>query len=57
MGPLLTARSPENDQTRTLQKFGVKVAVALIAAAVNQPKAVLTTKQPEALREQIYQDY
>jgi hypothetical protein len=57
MGPLLAARSPENDQTRILQKFGVNVAVALVAAAVNRPKAVLTTEQPEALREQICQDY
>jgi hypothetical protein len=54
MGPLLAARSPENDQTRILQKLGIKVAVALVPAAVNQPKAVSTTKQP---REQIYQDY
>jgi hypothetical protein len=57
MGSLLAARSPENDQTRILQKFGVNVAVAQVAAAVNRPKAVLTTEQPEALREQICQDY
>jgi hypothetical protein len=56
MGPLLAAPSPENDQTRILQMFGVKVAVALVAAAVNQPKTVLTTEQL-ALREQIYPDY
>jgi hypothetical protein len=42
---------------RILQKLGVKVAVALVAAAVNQPKAVLTTEQPEAHCEQIYSDY